>query len=168
MASTAEDVYGRLLTALRRHSGVITRGVASACAKQFEALLQRAPPPVLRVTYYPAQKGRTIANHQHSDIDLVTLLPRATTAGLQVLSAGEWREIDIAEDSFVVLGGEMLELMGGPTAEVHRVVGETERVSASFFVNASPDEYLPDGRLAGTVMEERLKMVRRDIPMSRL
>ena len=59
-----------------------------------------------------------------------------------------------------MLAGEMLELMGGPTAEVHRVVGDRERLSVSFFVNASPDERLPDGEVAGAVLEQRLRMVR--------
>jgi isopenicillin N synthase-like dioxygenase len=50
--------------------------------------------------------------------------------------------------------------MGGPTAEVHRVVADGERLSVSFFVNASPDERLPDGKIAGAVLEQRLRMVR--------
>ena len=54
----------------------------------------------------------------------------------------------------------MLELMGGPAAEVHRVMGDSERLSISFFINANPDERLPDGRLVAAVQEERLRTVR--------
>jgi len=160
LMSTVAGVHGRLLSVLREQTAVIARRVASMRAEHFAMLLDRAPPPVLRITYYPRDKSREIANYPHSDIDLVTLLPRATAPGLQVASDGGWHEIQIDEESVIVLAGEMLELLGGPTAEIHRVVGVDERLCVSFFVNASPDERLPDGRVAGVVLEERLRMVR--------
>jgi isopenicillin N synthase-like dioxygenase len=159
--STAAGVHGRLLSVLRRQTGVIARGVAPMHAEHLAALLERAPPPILRITHYPGHSGLEIANHPHTDIDLVTLLPRATAPGLQVASDDGWHEIQIDEESVIVLAGEMLGLMGGPSAEVHRVVGDHERLSVSFFVNASPNEPLPDGKIAGAVLEQRLRMVRR-------
>lgn len=71
-----------------------------------------------------------------------------------------WREIQIDADSVVVLAGEILEMMGGPPAELHRVVGNRERMSVSFFVNASPEELLPNADRAGCVLKERLGTVR--------
>ena len=123
LMSSAADVHGRLLSVLRGQTGVIARGVAPMYAEDLAALLVRAPPPILRITHYPGDRGREIANHPHTDIDLVTLLPRATAPGLQVASDDRWQEIQIDEESIIVLAGEMLELMGGAAAEVHRVVG---------------------------------------------
>jgi hypothetical protein len=161
LMSTVADVYDRLLSVLSGQAAVIVRWIAPMFAQQLPALLERAPPPILRVTHYLSDRGRKIANYPHSDINLVTLLPRATVPGLQVLTDSGWQEIHIDEDSILVLVGDMLELMGGPAADVHRVIGDKERLSASLFVNASADERLPDGRLAGVVFEERLNMVRR-------
>jgi isopenicillin N synthase-like dioxygenase len=130
-------------------------------AEGLAAFPQRAPPPILRITHYPGRSGLEIVTHPYTDIDPVTLLPRATAPGLQVASDDGWHEIQIDEESVIVLAGEMLGLMGGPSAEVHRVVGDHERLSVSFFVNASPNEPLPDGKIAGAVLEQRLRMVRR-------
>lgn len=160
LMSTVAGVHRHLLSVLRAQAVVIARGVAPMYAERLAELLQRAPPPILRITHYPGHSGLEIVNHPHTDIDLVTLLPRATVPGLQVASDDGWHEIQIDEESIIVLAGEMLELMGGPTAEVHRVVADGERLSVSFFVNASPDERLPDGKIAGAVLEQRLRMVR--------
>lgn len=160
LRSTVTDVYARLLSVLRWQTDVIARGVAPMYSEHLAALLNRAPPPILRITYYPGHSGLEIANHPHTDINLVTLLPRATAPSLQVASDDGWHEIGIDEESVLVLAGEMLELMGGPAAEVHRVVGDDERLSVSFFVNACSDERLPDGKVAGAVLEQRLRMVR--------
>jgi hypothetical protein len=160
LMSTVDDVHRRLMSILRGQTHVIANGIAPMYGEQLAALLKRAPPPVLRITHYPGHRGLEIANHPHADIDLVTFLPRATAPGLQVELDDGWHEIKLDKDSIVVLAGEMLELMGGPAADVHRVVGDSERLSVSFFVNARPDERLPDGKLAAAVLEDRLRRVR--------
>jgi hypothetical protein len=160
LTAAAADVHGLLLSVLRRQTAVISREAAPMNPKRFATLLQRAPPPILRITFYPSDKGREVANYPHTDIDLVTLLPRATEPGLQVALDDGWHEIQIDAESVVVLTGEMLELMGGPSAEMHRVMGDKERFSVSFFVNASSEERLPNGELTGAVVEERLRKVR--------
>jgi isopenicillin N synthase-like dioxygenase len=152
-------VHRLLLSVLREQVNVIAQAVAPMSAGRFAALIERAPPPVLRISFYPRDEGRAIANHPHSDIDLVTFLPQATAPGLQVTLDGAWHEAQIDAESVVILTGEMLELMGGPAAEVHRVVGDSERLSLSFFVNADQGEILSNGKLAGTMLEERLRMV---------
>jgi hypothetical protein len=160
LMSAAAGVYGVLLSVLRGQALAIARGVAPMYAEHLAALLERAPAPVLRITFYASDTGREIGNYPHKDIDLVTLLPRATAPGLQIASQDGWREIRIDPEFVIVLAGEMLELMGGPPAELHRVVGSEERISISFFVNASLDETLPNGNKAGAVLEERLKITR--------
>jgi hypothetical protein len=160
LMSAAERVYEFLLSVLRGQAVTIARGIAPIYSKQLAVLLERAAAPVLRITFYPSDKRREIVNYPHADIDLVTLLPRATAPGLQVASRDGWRDVEMDAESVIVLGGEMLELMGGPPAELHRVVGNAERVSISFFVNANPDEHLPNGNKAGILLEERLSMTR--------
>jgi hypothetical protein len=160
LMSAAARVYGILLSVLREQAIAIAHGVAPTSAEHLAVLLQRASDPVLRITFYAPDRSREIANYPHRDIDLVTLLPRATAPGLQIASQGGWREVEIDAESVIVITGEMLELMGGPPAELHRVVGTEERVSISFFVNASPDELLPYGIKAGAVLEERLSITR--------
>jgi isopenicillin N synthase-like dioxygenase len=158
--ATSTGVYQRLKSVLSEKASVIARGVAPEYAEQLANLLRRAPPPVLRITHYPGQSSLAIVNHPHKDIDLLTLLPRATAPSLQIMSNYGWREVQTNEDAVIVLGGEMLQLLGGPVAEVHRVMATEERLSVSFFVNASPDERLPDGELARAVLEGRLRIVR--------
>jgi hypothetical protein len=160
LMSAAERVYEFLLSVLRGQAVMIAREVAPTYSDHLAALLERAAAPVLRITFYPSDKRREVANHPHTDIDLVTLLPRATAPGLQIASRDGWREVEIDAESVLVLAGEMLELIGGPRAELHRVVSNEERVSISFFVNANPDEPLLDGNKAGAVLEERLSITR--------
>jgi isopenicillin N synthase-like dioxygenase len=157
--STAADIHGRLLAVFCGQIAMIAHRIAPSYPERLAAFLRRAPAPVLRITFYPSDSGREIANYPHKDIDLITLLPRATEPGLQMALQAGWREIQIDADSVIVLSGEMLELLGGPPAELHRVVGSKERISASFFVNASPDELLPNGAKAGAVLKNRLKMM---------
>ncbi|HEV2097459.1 MAG TPA: 2OG-Fe(II) oxygenase family protein [Stellaceae bacterium] len=161
LMSAVSDAYTRLLSTLRSQTDLIASGIAPDYSDQLKALLDRAPSPVLRITHYPSHGGLKVANHPHTDIDLVTFFPRATAPGLQLASHDGWHEIQIDEESIAVFGGEMLELMGGPAAEVHRVVCDGERLSVSFFVNANPEERLPDGKPAATVLEERIRLVRR-------
>lgn len=97
--STVASAYRHLLSVLRGQTVVIARGVAPMCAEGLAALLHRAPPPVLRITHYPGRSGLEIVNHPHTDIDLVTLLPRATAPGLQIVADGGWHEIQIDEES---------------------------------------------------------------------
>jgi isopenicillin N synthase-like dioxygenase len=160
LMSAAAGVYGVLLSVLRGQALAIARGLAPMYPEHVAALLERAPAPVLRVSFYAGDRGRKIANYPHTDIDLVTLLPRATAPGLQIASQEGWLETQVDPESILVLAGEMLELMGGPPAELHRVVGNRERISISFFVNASLDEPLPNGKKAGAVLDERLKVTR--------
>ncbi len=161
LLSTAAEVHGLLLCVVRGQIDVIADAIAPTYAERLTALVERAPTPILRITYCQGNQGCNLPNYPHADIDLLTLLPPPTGPGLEIASDAGWREPPIADDSAVVITGEMLELLGGPAAEVHRVVGDRERLSAALFVNASPDERLPDGRLAGAVVQERLRTVAR-------
>lgn len=84
---------------------------------------------MLRVSHYPVsekafEKGAVWAA-SHTDIDLLTILPRASSRGLEVLDKeGNWIRVIVPEDAFIVNGGDMLENMtnGYFRSAVHRVV----------------------------------------------
>lgn len=160
LLSSARNLYQSLLMISAKQKHSVARSVAPSWSQKLIALIDEAPPPVLRITHYPYQHARKIANYPHTDIDLVTLLPRATAAGLQIFVGERWQDVDFDAESILILRGEMLELFGGPAADVHRVVGDCERYSVSFFINANHVARLPDGRLTGAVLDERLNAVR--------
>lgn len=115
---------------------------------------------VLRITHYPSA-FREVVGNAHADIDLLTLLPPATARGLQILGDDGWREMDVPNDAVLVLSGEILEILGGPPAVVHRVVSPgAERISASFFLNARPDLLLPSGDAVANIMKMRIEEIR--------
>jgi isopenicillin N synthase-like dioxygenase len=157
LAATAA-VHEHMMSSLRTHVDVIARAIPTH-SELLTSLLGRAPPPVLRISYYPGDRRRLIANYSHKDIDLVTLIPRATVPGLQVLRDKEWLDLNLNENYILILSGEMLQFLGGPNGYIHRVIGNRERLSVSLFVNANPDELLPNGERAGAVVNRRLRQI---------
>ncbi|BAJ31690.1 MULTISPECIES: 2-oxoglutarate and iron-dependent oxygenase domain-containing protein [Kitasatospora] len=85
-------------------------------------------PVVNRATWYPpmdlAPTGQHVWAVEHQDFDLITALPRATAAGLEVLVDGEWLAVDVPEGHAVVNVGMVLDRLTGGLARaaVHRVV----------------------------------------------
>jgi len=116
--------------------------------------------PILRLAYYPPKRGETV-NHDHADIDLVTVLPRATASGLQILQAGTWGPCAIAPNAIAVLPGDLAREFGGPAATRHRVVSDGRpRMSVSLFVNARPDLQVRNGSTVLDDINLRLQKVR--------
>ena len=117
----------------------------------FEAVV-RDGPTLTRAIHYPPMPTAPAEGHvwaaAHGDINLITALPRATAAGLQVLVEGEWRDA-LAPDGQVILNsGLMLERLSNgriPTGW-HRVVapaGSTEaRLSVVQFCHPTPSTVL--------------------------
>ncbi len=111
---------------------------------------------LLRALYYPAMskeqlvdlKGPLLWGAAHTDIDLLAILPYATEKGLQVEIEGQWLNVVVPEDAFVVNVGDMLENLtnGLFVSARHRVVAQDpnrERFSMVLFVHPS-DETLLD------------------------
>jgi isopenicillin N synthase-like dioxygenase len=78
----------------------------------------------------------------HSDINLITALPRATSRGLQLRTPAGWRDVVPPEGHVVVNSGLMLERLsnGRIPAGVHRVVAtdDAERFSVVQFCHPAP------------------------------
>ena len=100
-----------------------------------------------RAIHYPAMDGAPSSEYvwadAHTDINLVTALPRATSRGLQLQTAGGWIDVVPPEGHVVVNSGIMLERLsnGLIPAGTHRVVaGDApgERFSVVQFCHPAP------------------------------
>lgn len=103
-----------------------------------------APPSQLRLLHYPYDPDAADRPGigAHTDYECFTLL-RPTAPGLEVLNAaGEWIDVPLIDDAFVVNIGDLLEIWtnGEYVATTHRVrkVAE-ERYSFPLFVNVDHD-----------------------------
>lgn len=127
---------------------------------------------LLRILHYPALEGDeevgAVRAAAHEDINLITLLPIASSPGLQVLSpvTDQWYDVPCDSESIIVNIGDMLQEMtnGEYIATKHRVVkpeSETkniDRVSTPCFIHAKSETYLSEKySTAELFLNERLK-----------
>jgi isopenicillin N synthase-like dioxygenase len=87
------------------------------------------------ISYPPTPAGQAGVNAHH-DTGFVTLLAAGTTPGLQVENPhGDWIDVPVVADSFVVNLGEMLQGITGNyfVATPHRVITDRPRLSAGYF-----------------------------------
>lgn len=111
---------------------------------------------ILRAVHYPPMASNDIDEQmiwckEHTDINLFTILPEATSAGLEVqLADGTWMPVYAKEDSIIVNCGDFTEILtnGYFKSARHRVVSPggcevSERNSMVFFVHSESD-YLFD------------------------
>ena len=94
----------------------------------------------LRAIYYPAPefnlKKDAIWAAAHTDINLITILPRATASGLEVLNTnGEWIRVKVPKDAFIINAGDQLENItnGYFRSCRHRVIATEENKSNDRF-----------------------------------
>ncbi|MGY1521747.1 isopenicillin N synthase family dioxygenase [Luteimonas sp. A482] len=139
----ALDALGsRVLSALALHIGL---------AEDFFADKTNLGNSILRPIHYPPITADDIPNVRagaHGDINFITLLVGASTAGLEVQSKkGEWVPFTSEGDTIVVNIGDMLERLTNHVypSTIHRVVnppGEAARqprYSVPFFLHPNPD-----------------------------
>jgi len=139
----ALDALGsRVLSALALHIGL---------AQDFFAAKTNFGNSILRPIHYPPITADDIPNVRagaHGDINFITLLVGASTAGLEVQSKqGEWVPFTSEGDTIVVNIGDMLERLTNHVypSTIHRVVnppGEAARqprYSVPFFLHPNPD-----------------------------
>jgi isopenicillin N synthase-like dioxygenase len=142
----ALDALGsRVLRALALHIGL---------AEDFFADKTNFGNSILRPIHYPpitTPDGPTVRAGAHEDINFITLLVGASSAGLEVKSrAGEWVPFTSDADTIVVNIGDMLQRLTNHVypSTTHRVVnppGEQARkprYSVPFFLHPNPDVVL--------------------------
>lgn len=132
----------------RRVLRIIATGVG-AHPDYFEKMLVDGP-TLSRAIHYPAMESAPEAPHvwaaEHADINLITALPRATAAGLQVRlkDSGEWIDAIAPDGGAIINTGLMLEVVTNGVIEpgIHRVVAapgqEGDRYSVVQFTHPTP------------------------------
>lgn len=105
---------------------------------------------ILRMIHYPAIGEEAIKKipegsvraAAHEDINLITLLPAATSEGLQLLTKdGEWMDVETEGNCIIVDSGDMMQNMTGGIlrSTTHRVANPKDfskpRYSMPFFVH---------------------------------
>lgn len=134
----------------RRFLRVIALGLG-ACETFFEEMVQEGP-TLTRALRYPPMAEAPQAGHlwaaPHADINLITLLPRATAPGLEVSIDGVWEPVALAEDRVIINTGLMLERLsnGRLPSGWHRVMApdgpQEERFSVVQFCHPRPSTIL--------------------------
>ncbi len=105
---------------------------------------------LMRLLHYPpidpSLPTNAMRSSPHEDIGVMTVIPRATQAGLQVLKRnGEWVDVEVPPNAAIINAGDTLQYItdGRIPSTTHRVVnGPTDRhrYSIPFFGNF-PNEY---------------------------
>ena len=132
----------------RRILRIIATGIG-AHPDYFETMLVDGP-TLSRAIHYPPMESAPDAPHvwagEHADINLITALPRATAAGLQVKlkDSGEWVDAVAPEGGAIINTGLMLEVVTNGIIEpgIHRVVAAPgqggDRYSVVQFCHPTP------------------------------
>ena len=116
------------------------------------------PMSLAKFIHYPPTPAGGAGVNPHHDAGFLTVLAPGPTPGLQVQNPdGEWIDVPIIPDTFVINLGEILQSMTGNylVATPHRVITNDERYSAGYFHGPSlttPLTRLPlDARYAAAV-----------------
>lgn len=133
-------------------------------------MIQGSEQTLLRVLHYPPLRGDeepgAVRAAAHGDINLLTILPAATAAGLQVVGKdGEWHDVPCDFGMLIVNIGDMLQeaSAGYYPSTIHRVLNPTgeeakkSRVSLPLFLHPRPDVVLSARHTAGSYLTERLQ-----------
>ncbi|MCH8620298.1 2OG-Fe(II) oxygenase family protein [Undibacterium sp. TS12] len=125
---------------------------------------------LLRVLHYPPLRGDeepdAVRAAAHGDINLLTVLPAATQAGLQVLGKdGGWHNVPCDFGMLIVNIGDMLDeaSQGYYPSTIHRVLNPTgeeakkSRISLPLFLHPRPDVVLSERHTSGSYLQERLR-----------
>jgi len=114
---------------------------------EFFTAMTRHGTYLLRSIHYPANPpADSIWASAHTDIDLFTILPRATADGLQLLnSKDEWVDVVVPDNAFIINAGDMLQNItnGVYKSAKHRVVSNKkniERYSMVAFIHPRPTD----------------------------
>jgi isopenicillin N synthase-like dioxygenase len=146
--------------------------VAKALSMPLTQMMEGSDMNVLRVLHYPPittqEEEGAVRAAAHEDINLLTLLPAATTSGLQVLDrAGKWHEVSCDYGTLVCNAGDLLQLAtrGFYRSTTHRVtnpVGDAakqSRYSLPLFLHPRNEVQLSETHTAGSYLDERFREI---------
>jgi len=138
--------------------------------RSLAAMTTDSPETLLRILHYPPLPPDippgVIRAAAHEDVNLITLLPAATAAGLEVQDRdGAWYQVPAETGDLVVNVGDMLQLasQGYYRSTTHQVVnpdtataGES-RFSLPLFIHPHPNVQLAPGITAHQYLHQRLR-----------
>lgn len=139
----------QLIVALDKYVEVIEAALAESIGEKPEYFseMTRHGTYLLRSIHYPANPpADSVWASAHTDIDLFTILPRATADGLQLLnSKGEWIDVVVPDNAFIINAGDMLQNItnGVYKSAKHRVIStrqNIERYSMVAFIHPRPTD----------------------------
>lgn len=127
---------------------------------------------LLRLIHYPPLQGTALADSiraaAHKDVNLITLLPAATTIGLEVQdNQGNWYQVLGDPEDLIVNVGDMLHLATGGyyRSTAHRVINprgsgaKQSRFSMPLFLHPRSEVILAEGITAHSYLQERLRKI---------
>jgi isopenicillin N synthase-like dioxygenase len=133
-------------------------------------MIENSADNLLRILHYPPVEGTeeqgAVRAAAHEDINLITLLPAATSPGLEVRDMqGRWHAVSTDPGMIVINSGDMLKETshGYYPSTTHRVVNpsgaeaRTSRYSMPFFLHPRANAMLTADRTAGEFLAERLR-----------
>jgi len=162
----AQALAARLLGWVEAHS---PEAVSAGYSEPLSRMIDGSRKTLLRILHYPTLTGRespgAIRAAAHEDINLLTILPAASSPGLQVLGRdGRWLDVPCDFGNLIVNVGDMLqEATGGwLPSTTHRVVnpadaGEGARMSLPLFLHPRPEVVLSERYTAASYLQERLE-----------
>ena len=152
-AETMLEFHNRTVELQRRFLRVVATGIG--LHENFFDRMTDTAPHLSRAIHYPPMQAAPddgeayIWADEHGDINLITMLPRATARGLQIrLQDGAWIDAEPPDDHVIVNTGIMLEHLTNGVIPVgwHRVIaapGQAEdRISVVQFCHPRPTTVL--------------------------
>ena len=151
----------------------VEQSTPAAVSDKFEtplsSMIEGSEQSLLRIIHYPPQvstpESGAMRAAAHEDINLLTLLPAATDAGLQVLRRdGSWMDAPTDPNLLIVNVGDMLQEASGGyyPSTTHRVLNpdasarSRSRLSMPLFLHPRPEVQLSARYSADSYLKERL------------
>ena len=144
--------------------------VSKHYSQPLSSMIENCENTLLRILHYPPLKAEqelgAIRAAAHEDINLITILPAANEAGLQVKTLdGNWLDVPSDFGYLIINIGDMLQeaSMGYFPSTTHRVINPKgadktkSRLSMPLFLHANPDVKLSERYTAHSYLMERLK-----------
>jgi isopenicillin N synthase-like dioxygenase len=159
-------------TLLQYASDALPSDIQKKLSMPLPEMVYKSESTLLRVLHYPPLQGNEPDNAvraaAHEDINILTLLPAATTLGLEAKdTAGNWHPIMADPGMIVVNVGDMLQEATDRfyISTTHRVVNPSgpeknlSRYSMPLFLHAKPEVRISSRYLAQEYLDERLREI---------
>jgi len=161
------ELAGQLLDWVEQYS---PSEVAQHYSESLSQMIKDTPNTLLRVLHYPPltgdEKPGAIRAAAHEDINLLTILPAANEAGLQVQAKnGDWLDIPADFGNLIINIGDMLQeaSQGYFPSTSHRVINPDgknsgkSRISLPLFLHPRSEVKLSERHTQASYLLERLR-----------